>query len=53
MSCYSVCMVKTNGVTICKHCKKQINGKAKLVGLSFVCPFCNKPSEEISLGKLR
>ena len=41
-------MVKTNKATICKHCKKQIKGKAKLVGLTFICPSCEKPSEEIS-----
>ena len=46
-------MVESNSVSICKHCKKQIKDKAKLVGFSFVCPFCNKPSEDISLGKLR
>ena len=40
-------MVKANMATICKHCKKQINGKAKLVGLTFVCPHCGKPSEDI------
>ena len=31
---------------------EQIKGKAKLVGLTFICPYCEKPSEEmISLEK--
>jgi len=41
-------MVKKAGAIVCKHCKKQINGKAKLVGLAFICPYCEKPSEEIT-----
>ncbi len=40
-------VVKSIGIVICKHCKKQINNKAKLVGLSFVCPYCGKPCEEV------
>ena len=40
-------VVKTSRTIVCKHCKKQINGKAKLVGLTFVCPYCEKPSEEL------
>jgi len=39
--------------TICKHCKKQIKGNVKLVGLTFICPYCEKPGEEISLEKVR
>ena len=42
-------MVKASGATICKHCKKQIKGKAKLVGLTLVCPYCKKPCEENSV----
>jgi predicted RNA-binding Zn-ribbon protein involved in translation (DUF1610 family) len=38
-------MVKAKAA-ICKHCKKQINGKAKIIGLTFVCPYCGRPSEE-------
>jgi len=34
--------------TICKHCKKEIEGKIKLVGLTSVCPHCEKPSEDVS-----
>jgi len=45
-------MVKTNRATICKHCKKQINGKTKLVGLTFICPYCEKPSEEVGFRKI-
>ncbi|MBN1386049.1 hypothetical protein JW968_03675 [Candidatus Woesearchaeota archaeon] len=33
----------------CKHCKKEMTGKTKLIGLASICPFCEKPSEEISL----
>ncbi|HZX45129.1 MAG TPA: hypothetical protein VFF28_05600 [Candidatus Nanoarchaeia archaeon] len=32
---------------VCKHCKRQINGKAKLLGLALICPYCGKPSEEM------
>ncbi|MBS3109719.1 hypothetical protein J4227_04280 [Candidatus Woesearchaeota archaeon] len=33
---------------------RQSKGKVKLVGLTMVCPYCGKPSEEISLvSKLR
>jgi len=32
--------------TICIHCHKKII-VAKLIGLSLVCPFCNKPSDEL------
>jgi Zn finger protein HypA/HybF involved in hydrogenase expression len=42
-------MVKTIRATICKHCKRQIKGKVKLVGLTSVCPYCEKPSEEMRL----
>lgn len=45
-------MVKTNRTTICKHCKKQIIDNAKLVGLTLICPYCEKPSEEIGLETL-
>jgi hypothetical protein len=41
-------MARSIKETICKHCKKQIKGKAKLVGLTFICPYCEKPSEEIN-----
>lgn len=44
-------MVKTIRTTICKHCKKEIRGKAKLVGLTFICPHCEKPSEDVKLGE--
>jgi len=37
-------MIKATRATVCKHCKKQINRKAKLVGLTIVCPYCEKPS---------
>ena len=42
-------MVKAIRTIICKHCKKQIKGKLKLVGLTLICPFCERPCEEISL----
>ena len=45
-------MVKKAGAIVCKHCKKQINNKAKLVGLTFVCPYCEKPSEEVTQKKI-
>ena len=32
---------------VCKHCKKQINSKAKIIGLTVICPYCKKPSEEV------
>ena len=32
---------------ICKHCKKEIKKQVKLVGLTLVCPYCDKPSEEL------
>jgi hypothetical protein len=38
-------MVETIKTNICKHCKKQIKGNAKLVGLTIICPYCEKPSE--------
>ncbi|MFC1768966.1 hypothetical protein ACFLZX_04345 [Nanoarchaeota archaeon] len=46
-------MEKPIRATTCKHCKKQINDKAKLVGLTFICPYCEKPSEDIGIEKLR
>jgi hypothetical protein len=45
-------MVKSTDVSICKHCHKQITTAAILVGLTFICPYCEKPSEEISLESL-
>ena len=45
---HNTIVVKSTRVTVCKHCKKQINGKAKLVGLTFICPYCEKPSENIT-----
>ena len=38
-------VVKAIKGTKCKHCKKQIKGKVKLVGLAFICPHCEKPIE--------
>jgi Zn finger protein HypA/HybF involved in hydrogenase expression len=35
----------------CQHCKKRIKGNAKLVGMTIVCPYCGKPSENIRLGE--
>jgi len=45
-------MVKASKSIVCKHCKKEIKGKAKLVGLTCICPHCEKPCEEISLEQL-
>jgi len=33
--------------------KKPIKGKVKLIGLEVICPYCGKPSEDISLEKIR
>jgi uncharacterized CHY-type Zn-finger protein len=40
-------MAKANRSIICKHCKKQIKGKAKLIGLTIICPYCERPSEDL------
>jgi DNA-directed RNA polymerase subunit RPC12/RpoP len=40
-------MAEANGSIICKHCKKQIKGKAKLIGLTIICPYCGRPSEDL------
>jgi hypothetical protein len=40
-------MAKTNTSIICKHCKMRIKGKAKLIGLTIICPYCGKPGEDL------
>jgi len=45
---YYIKMVKIGEKIRCTHCKKEIKDKVKLVGLSFVCPYCDKPCEKIS-----
>ena len=39
------------GKVVCKHCGKEIV-KAKLVGLSLICPHCKKPQNGIHHLKL-
>jgi hypothetical protein len=46
-------VVKAIKGNICKHCKKQFKAKVKLVGLTVICPYCERPSEEITLEKMR
>jgi len=38
---------KIDSQIICSRCHKKII-TAKIVGLSLICPFCGKPSEELS-----
>ena len=40
-------MVKPIKEIICKHCKKKIKGEVKLIGFEVICPYCEKPSEDI------
>jgi hypothetical protein len=40
-------MAQANRSIICKHCKKQIKGKAKLIGLAIICPYCKRPGEDL------
>jgi len=37
---------KNDPSVICLHCHKKIM-TAKLIGLSLICPFCGKPSDEL------
>ncbi len=38
-------MAKAMRGVVCKHCKRRDDGKAVLVGLSIICPYCKKPIE--------
>jgi uncharacterized CHY-type Zn-finger protein len=44
---------KNDDYVVCVHCHKKFN-EARLMGITLLCPFCNKPSDELilkSLGK--
>jgi uncharacterized CHY-type Zn-finger protein len=39
---------KDKDSVICVHCHKEFH-EARFIGLSIICPFCGKPSNELIL----